>query len=197
MHLTTNEKKALLTLFKEVTQHYNANSLSKVLGISRVGTMKILKKLLREGVLQSETIGKSIIYTIKLKDDYVRKLIAFLLADEAQMHKQWKWEFEGLFKEERVVILFGSILRNYKEARDIDIAVVLKEDNKKEWDDIKSAIQKKEVVLPKKIHWIPFLEKNFIENVKKRNKAMIDIVKNSVILYGQDMYVEMINVTSL
>ena len=30
---------------------------------------------------------------------------------------------------------------------------------------------------------------HLLENLKKRNKAMIDIVKNAIILYGQDKYV--------
>lgn len=192
IRFTPNEKKALLTLFKGILHYYNANSLSKVLGISRVGTMKMLRKFLKEGVLQSETIGKSIVYKLRLHDDYVRKLIAFLLADEAQMQRRWKMEFEGLFKEGRVIIVFGSVLRNSKEARDIDLMVIVKEDNKKEWDEIKSVIRYREGVLPKRVHWLPFVEKGFISDVAKRNKAMIDIIKNSVVLYGQERYVEMI-----
>lgn len=191
IYLTFNEKKALLEIFKGISHYYNANSLSKVLGISRVGAMKMLRKLLKEGVLQSETIGKSIVYKTRLQDDYVQKLMAFILADEAQMHKRWKTEFEGLFKAGRVIILFGSVLRNYNQARDIDLLIILKRDNRVEWAEIKEAIRHKEEVLPKKVHWLPFIEENFKSDVKKKNKAMMDIVKNSVVLYGQNTYVEL------
>ena len=73
--LTQKERETLLILFKDFTTFYNANSISKILGISHVGAQKIFKRLLNENLLTDKKIGKSITYKLRLEDDYVRKLI--------------------------------------------------------------------------------------------------------------------------
>lgn len=192
--LTKTERKALLILFKEFTTFYNANSISKILGISHVGAQKIFKRLLKENLLESKKIGKSITYKPKLDDDYASKLMAFLLADEANNFKRWKEEFTGLFRKDMIIMMFGSAIKNYDKASDIDIMIVL---HKRYIKEVNKILKEKEDILPKSLHAIKLTHKDLLENLKKKNKAMIDIVKNAVIIYGQDKYVEIIkNVTS-
>ncbi len=192
--LTQKEKQALLILFKDFTNYYNANSLSKVLGISRIGAMKMLKKLLNENLLIDKQIGKSTIYKIKLNDDYVGKLIAFLLADEANNFKRWNEEFKELFKKDRIIMMYGSAIKNYVKANDIDIMLVIK---KSEYKEVAQIIKKRQKILPKKIHSIELTANDLLQNIKQRKKSVIEIVKNAVILYGQDKYVGILkNVTS-
>ena len=193
--LTEKERETLLILFKDFASYYNSNSISKVLGISHVGAQKIFKRLLKENIIKDQQIGKSIVHKLNLEDDYVRKLIAFLLAEEANSKfKRWKEEFKELFKKEGIVMLFGSTIKNYETARDIDIMVVM---DKKYYKEVKKIIDEKQGTLPKKIHSIELTEEDLIKNIKKRQESTIDIVKNAVILYGQDKYVEVIkNVSS-
>jgi len=192
--LTHNEKKIALLLFKDFKNYYNSNSISKIIGISRVGAMKILKKFLKEKIVHSEKIGKSVIYKLNLHEDYVMKLIAYLLAEEATDFNRWRDEFKKTFKGDRIIILFGSIIRNEQVAKDIDVMVILKHENEK---DVNAALKERQVFLSKKIHAIKLNQDEFLDGAKKKNKATIDIIKNSVILYGQDRYVEIIkNVAS-
>lgn len=193
--LTRKEKETLLILFKDFTTFYNANSISKVLRISHVGAQKIFKRLLKENLLISKKIGKSIIYKPKLNDDYVRKLIAFLLADEANDFKRWKEEFKALFKKDRIILMYGSAIKNYDAARDIDIIIVTK---KEEYKEVTNILKEKQEVLPKKIHSIELTADDLLKNVKKKEEAILNIIKNAIVLYGQDNYVEIMkNVTSL
>ena len=192
--ITETEGKILLAIFKGIDDYYNANSLSKIIGISRIGAMKILRKFDKMGLLERKRIGKSITYKIRLNDDYARKLIAYLLADEANMQKRWKEEFKGLFKGERIVLLFGSILGNYGAARDIDIMIVMGESEIK---DVNNALADRQTILSKKIHAIKLTSDDLHNSITKKDKAMIDIIKKSIVLYGQDKYVEVIkNVAS-
>src|SRR3989344_5934281 len=164
--LTQKEKEALLILFKDFTAFYNANSISKILSISHVGAQKIFKRLLNENLLIYKKIGKSIIYKLNLVDDYARKLMAFLLADEANKFKRWKEEFKQLFK--------------------------------KDINEVNNIIKEKEEILPKKLHVIKLTANDLLKNIKEKKEAVLDIVKNAVILYGQDKYVRVIkNVTSI
>ncbi len=220
--LTQKEKEALLILFKDFTNFYNANSISKLLDISHVGAQKIFKRLLKQNLLMDRKIGKSIVYKLKLEDDYVRKLIAFLLADEANSFKRWKeefrelskkakivilygsaiknyskgWkeEFKELFKKDRIIMIYGSVIKNYVKANDIDIMIVIR---KAEYKEVTKIIEKKQKILPKKIHSIELTANDLLQNIKQKKKSVIDMVKNAIILYGQDKYVEIIkNVAS-
>ena len=192
--LTKKEKEALIILFKDFTSFYSANSISKIMSISHVGAQKIFKRLYSSNILKFERIGRSIIYKLRLEDDYVCKLISFLLADEANKHKRWMEEFNELYKGDRTIVIFGSVLKNYEKANDIDIMII---DNKKD-EKIRKIIDEKDKILSKKIHLIQITYPNLMENIKKKNKTIIDIIKNSIILYGQERYVNLMkNVTRI
>src|SRR3989344_6203277 len=117
--LPTKERETVLRLFKEYTTVYNANSISKVLNISHVGAQKIFKRLLQKNLVISKTIGKSITYKLNFDEEYVSQLVSFLLADEANNFKRWKEEFKELFKKDRIIMLFGSAIKDYVHAKDI------------------------------------------------------------------------------
>ncbi len=193
--LTQKERETLLIVFKDFTNYYNANSISKILKISHVGAQKIFKRLLNENLIISKRIGKSIVYKLNFRNDYLTQLIVFLLADEVNNFKRWKEEFKELFKKNRIVMMFGSAIKNYTQAQDIDIMIVIENKDTKEINEI---LKKKEEILPKKLHSIKLTHQDLLENIKKKNKAMLDVVKNAIILYGQREYVEILkNVTSL
>jgi hypothetical protein len=145
--LTQKERETLLILFKDFTSYYNANSISKILKISHVGAQKIFKRLKKENLVIDKKIGKSIIYKLNLEDNYVSQLISFLLADEANNFKRWKEEFKELFKKDRIVMMYGSAIKNYAQAKDIDIMIVIEN---KEVKEVNNIFKKKEEILPKK-----------------------------------------------
>ena len=184
--LTKKEKEALLIVFKDYTTFYNANSISKVLSISHVGAQKIFKRLLRENLVVSKTIGKSIVYKLNFNEPYVGQFISFLLADEANNSKRWKEEFKELFKKNRIILLFGSPIKDYAHARDIDLMVVLEN---KDVAEVNEVLKKKEEILPKKLHVIKLDYYDLLDNLKKKDTAFVDIIKNAIILHGQDKYV--------
>ncbi|MBI4139577.1 nucleotidyltransferase domain-containing protein [Candidatus Woesearchaeota archaeon] len=194
INLTSKEREALLILFKDYSAFYNANSISKILKISHVGAQKLLKRLFESNIVIKRTIGKSIIYKINFDDTYTIQLLIFLLADEANNFKRWKEEFKELFVGNRIVALFGSAVKDYSSARDIDVLIVMDNKNIKE---VNSIIEKKGHILPKKIHVIKLTCKDLLENVKNKNEAIINIIKNAVVLCGQNKYVEVLkNVAS-
>lgn len=194
INLTPNERKTMLVLIKDYSVFYNANSISKIISISHVGAQKIFKRFLQENLVMSKVIGKSIIYKLNFNDSYVSQLVSFLLADEANNFKRWKEEFKELFEKDRIVMIFGSTIKDYASAKDIDLMIVIKD---KEIREINDVIKKKEELLPKKLHAIKLTHKDLLENIKRKDKVIINIMKNAVVLYGQDKYVEIMkNVAS-
>lgn len=86
-------------------------------------------------------------------------------------------------------MIYGSAIKNYDKARDIDIMIIMK---KEELKEITSILKEKQELLPKKIHSINLTADDFLKNIKKKEEAILNIVKDAVILYGQDNYVEII-----
>ncbi|MBI2112708.1 nucleotidyltransferase domain-containing protein [Candidatus Woesearchaeota archaeon] len=187
--ITPKERETILILFKEYTTFYNANSISKILNISHVGAQKIFKRLLQENLVISKTIGKSITYKLNFNNDYVSHLVSFLLADEANKFKRWKEEFKEFFKKDRIIMLFGSTVKDYAHAHDIDLMMVIEN---KEVKEINEILKKKEEILPKTLHAIKLNHQDLLENLKKRDKAFVDIIRNAIILYGQEKYMEIL-----
>ena len=92
-------------------------------------------------------------------------------------------------------MLFGSTVKDYAYAHDIDLMIVIEN---KEVKEVNAVLKKKEEILPKKIHAIKLTRQDLLENLKKKDKAFVDIIKNAIILYGQDAYMEILkNVASI
>lgn len=190
IELTKNEQEALLILYKDFTSFYNANSLSKKLEITQVGAMKILKRFEKSNIVISKKIGKSIFYKTNIKEEIVRKLLAFALINESQKYVRWKDEFKSLYKDGRIILFYGSASRNYTQAKDIDIMIILE---KNEVPEINKKIAEIQDSLPKKIHPIKATKEDLIKNIQEQNEAMIEIIKTATVLYGYDDYMEIIN----
>ena len=56
-NITNNEMLFVLSILKNPEVEYNANSIAKQIGISRMGALKIGKKLEKENVLISRELG--------------------------------------------------------------------------------------------------------------------------------------------
>jgi len=196
VNLTKSEGKVLLKIFKDFSKDYNANSLSKEVGLTPRGALKILKKLKANGLLKSKQLGKAVFYKATLEDHYTSKIIETLLIAEAREHaERWIDEFDDVYKTTEIVLLFGSIIKNPKKASDVDVVFVFR---KGKYNKVRDFISKKNKTLFKKIHEIPQTIGDLKDNLKEGNKAMMDAVRTGYVLHGQDVLVKVIkNVTSL
>lgn len=188
--LTKNEQEALLIMYKDIYNFYNANSLSKIINLSQVGTRKILKKLEKNKILFEKKIGNSIVYKLNIMDEFVQKLIMFALINESRKHLRWKEEFKALNESTQFILFYGSASRDYSSAKDIDILLMLKKEDFSPADKIINHIGRQ---LPKKIHDIKATKEEIIKNLKEKNKAMLEIIRTAVVLNGYENYMEILN----
>ena len=169
--LTNKESEIIRHIFKNFSKEYNANSLSKEIKITSRGALKILKKLEGNGILIGKKMGKATFYKLNLEENDSAKLIETLLISEARDKAlRWLYEFKDIYKSTEIVIIFGSAVRNYKEANDIDVLFVL---DKKNYRKINSFIEQKNKILLKPIHAIMQTINDLQTNLKKRNPAII------------------------
>ncbi|MBI2631615.1 HTH domain-containing protein [Candidatus Pacearchaeota archaeon] len=184
----------LKIMLKELYLSHTISSLAQKLKMSRVGVWKILKRLKANKfiILSPISKGKTSAHIIKLnwENILVEKKLAFLLFEDAIKQERWRFNFAELEKHVSFLLLFGSILYSPKDARDIDILVVL--NNKKEFKVIDETVLKIQRVQLKKIHCIDLTENELGQELKNKNKAYIDALSKGVIIFGQENFVKFI-----
>lgn len=193
--LTRKESEALLLLFKDLTKNYNANSISKSINITPRGALKILKNLKEKNLLISKQFGKAVFYKINSEDYYTfRTIETILLQESREKALRWLFEFKDLFKDIEIAIIFGSVLRDEKKARDIDVIFIFK---KQKYKDVMNFIEQKNKILLSPIHPVIQMPKDFKSNLIKKNSALLNALKHGYILHGYDKLISVIkNVTS-
>lgn len=192
---TQKECEVLLKLFKDFSADYNANSLSKVMKLTPRGTLKIVKSLFQQGILQKKKFGKAMFYKVNFKEDYPCKLIETLLRAEAQQHaSRWIFELKDSFKDIEIAILFGSVIRDSQKAKDVDVLLVFK---KEKYKPLKEFIEQKNRIVLKPLHPILQLPEDIKNNLKKKDPVILNALQQGYVLYGYEKLIEVVkHVTS-
>jgi len=187
--MTENEAKAINFLIRNFSQKYNINQLSRELKLSPGGIFKILKKLESQKYLLSNKAGNNIFYSINYDSDDALDTCKFVLADEKQspyIRVQIN-ELKKLKELVKIAILFGSVLTKEKEANDIDVLLVFDEKN---FSEVENKIKEINSLTNKKFHAIYQTPKDFLENIKKKDKVIISGIKTGLVLWGRDLFLE-------
>ena len=189
--ITKGEMDVILTLIKSPEIIYNANNLSKVIGITSMGTWKILKKLEQEELVKSKKIGKAIIYRINIEDSYTSKYVSLILARESQHTnpkiKRWITEIKKI-KNGEVIILFGSILSK-ENPNDIDVLLIT---DQKRFAKLQQEIKEINEINIKKIHPMYQTYEDIIKNIKKKDKPILNAIKG-IIIRGEEKFLNIYN----
>jgi len=193
--LSNKEIEILLILLKDISTDYNSNNITKKIKITPAGAFKAMKNLEKRKLIIGKRMGKAIFYKVNLKDYYTFRTIETLLIDEARIKaSRYIFEFKDLFKHTEIVIIFGSIIKNSKKANDIDLLTVFKKEN----IIINKIIKERKLISTKPIHIIKQTSKDLENNLKKKDKVILNIIKNGYVLSGYEKLLEVIkNVTSI
>lgn len=185
MEKLTKTQEIIKLLFKDFSAHYNSRSISKVIHISHAGAFKILKKLEERGIVNGQRIGNAVIYSLNKENPVVLKEIELILTIEAQNYLRWSEEFKEIKDKSKFIVLFGSIVREEKSAKDIDLLIVA---DKIEFSKIKKLIEERQKFLNKRVHPIIQTPEDFEKDLKNKNRITIEIIKTGIILYGQEEF---------
>ena len=190
LNITNNEMCFILSIFKNPEKEFNANSLAKHIDISSMGALKIAKKLEKENILVSRIFGKAKFYRINFNNDYAREYIKFLLKRESEQTlpyiKVWIREIKKI-KSADAAILFGSVLRKQKEAKDIDVLLIT---NQKKFKELKKEIKKINIINAKKLHPVYQTKRDLEKNIKKQDKPILSAIKG-IVVSGEDIMVKL------
>jgi len=191
-HITDNEMKLMLTIFKNPRIEYNSNNISKVLGISRMGCLKIAKKLERERIIILKQMGKAKFFSLDLSKDYVKNYVSFLLKREAEQStsyvRVWVNELRNKITKAKIIILFGSVLKKEKEANDIDVMFVTTQKN---FEKLKKEVESINLISYKRIHPLYQGLQDLKDNLRKNDPVILNVI-NGIIVSGAEELVELI-----
>ena len=181
----TKEQEILLELFRNPFSQESIRGMAKKINFSPAGALKVFRKLQKRDLVISQKIGSSLIYSLNKDNILVNKEVEMILTIESQNYLRWIEEFRKLEEESIFVIIFGSIIKNEKEAKDIDLLVCAEAKN---FDNIKKIIKEKDNILSKKVHLIFQTKEDFKKDFIQKNKVTIEIIKTGVILFGQENF---------
>ncbi len=191
-NITNNEMKFILTIFKNPKIKYNSNNISKVLGISRMGCLKIAKRLEKEKIITSKQLGKAKFFSLDLNKNYVKDYISFLLKREAEQStpylRVWINELRNKITNAEIIILFGSVLKKEKEANDIDVMFVTAQ---KDCEKLKKEVEKVNLINPKRIHPLYQALKDLKSNINKNDPPILNVIRG-IVIRGAETLVEVI-----
>ncbi len=187
-NVTNNEMRLVVTVLKSPEVPYNANTIAKFLGISPMGAWKIAQKLQKEDILHFEEVGSAHIFKLNFSSEYTLNYIRFILAREREIApsyvKRWITELKKI-KHADLVILFGSVLRKYGDARDIDALLVT---TNKKFKALQKEIEDINLLNDKKVHPVYQSKQDLRNNIIKRDKVVLNAIKGPIVS-GEDAFI--------
>ncbi len=194
--LSPNEMNVLLKIFKDFNSHHNANKLSKEMGLSAMGALKILKNLEKQNLIKYEMVGKAKIYKLNFSNNYAKEYVAFLLRKEAEDSKsrikRWVAELRKLEPYSSIGIVFGSVLKS-DQHNDVDLLAVLKQSEVQEFN---KKVDELNQINVKRIHPVKQTLQDLKNNLAKTDKIVLSAIREGVVLFGFDKIVEVIESVS-
>jgi DNA-binding Lrp family transcriptional regulator len=179
--MLSNKEKVILRILKDDIE-YNANSISKKVGLTPMGCLKILRQLEKENIILSKKKSNIIFYNFNFKNQYAKDFASLILRKEADYSsvfiKRWTNEIRKI-KGVNMSIIFGSVLTKGSNANDIDILFVM---DKKDFAKIKVNIEKLNLISEKKIHPVYQTKEDLLKNLKNKDSVVTNIIKGVVVM---------------
>jgi len=178
-------------LVRNFKERNSINEIGRRLDISPRGIYKILKKLENINAIKPEKIGNAIYYKVNLGDEIGIKLAEYILVQN-ELNAYAKVQAEDLEKLKDVAsscVLFGSVLKKGREARDTDVMIILE---KKDFKKVHQKLEEIRLMSPKKIHDVMQTKEDLAKNIRKNDEVVLDIIKTGEVLWGSEIIVEAI-----
>jgi len=199
----------LKTMSKDLSRWYYTRELAK---LSRVGVGTVsseFNKLAKEGLVEQKREGQEKYYKLNLTSPRTRKLCELFEIDKSEKlykeKRRFAWVLEDFTKrvsdfapEIQSIILFGSVARGEATPRsDIDILVITPNSEEERFNELMNAVDRLAAEVsgryPAKLVLIVMMTKDFEKNVKDKKRFAADVLKDGIVLFGQERYYHMLS----
>lgn len=191
--ITENGKMALKLIFTDFLTSFNSYNLRGKIGLSNAGSLKLLRNLSEKSLLTSEKMGNAIFYKVNLGNNYALKLLELIFLDYINLSsfvKGWIYDLQMFKNMTKAVLLFGSILKKGKDAKDVDVCFILKHPD--DYPEVKVKVMQLNSKSRLKIHPLYLTEKEFEKKLMEKDKPLLEIVKSCVVVHGHELFVEVL-----
>lgn len=187
--LTENEKKVLRLLMAAFDTDYSINQVARECNITPNGAYKILKKFEREGILAAKNIANIKSYRVNFNNEATDNYLELALMNDLAGRIKYRMDdLKHLRNVTKVCIIFGSYISQKKEPNDLDVLFIVEKENYKEY---KAALR--EAIIPVKIHDVVQTENDLLQNIRKKEKVIMEILRKGHVLWGQKTIVKVIH----
>ena len=173
---------------------YNINQIARLNNISVGSVFKILKELEKDNLVIKNEISNASHYKLNFDNPETKKLCELLLLGEKRNLKGYAklYADEVLkFKDAEMIILFGSVLK-WEEFNDVDVLFVTNQVKKVNNFCLEISKVKTKPVVP-----LIMRQEDLIKSLKQRKEAIINMMKEGIVLKGESVFLEVIkNVNS-
>lgn len=193
--LPANLIKIVEFLFRNIPNKFNVNQIARELKISVGSAYKILKSLEKKDVLISQRVGNGIYYVLDLDNKGAENITELVLMESRNefLAKNprpsiYAKDLKDAEKLSKTIILFGSIL-DTKDAKDVDILFIIDKGKSKAVEDF---CMKLSNLKPKRVNPLFMTMADFKANIKKQDKVIVDILRKGIILFGEDVIINIL-----
>lgn len=163
------------------------NNIARECNLAVSGSQWILNNLEEQDIIIHQDIGNLKSYNINFNDkskDFLSIAYSEKLNDKLENRRR---ELEPLEKVSKISIVFGSYLHK-KDPNDIDILFIL--DKNSDYDNFNEKLGHLRHIVPVKVHAVLQTRKDLIGNIKKKDKIIIEALRNGILLWGNKYLVE-------
>jgi predicted nucleotidyltransferase len=190
-----NTAKVIMYLLRNVDEFgYNINQIAKLNKISVGSAFKILRDLEKDKIIVKKEISNASHYKLNLDNPEAIKLCELLLLAEKRNlkgHAKVYADEVVKFKDAEMVIIFGSVLRS-KEFNDVDVLFLTNQTKKVNNFCLEISKVRTKPVVP-----LIMKKEDLIKAMKNKKEAILGIMRESVVLKGESIFMEVIkNVNS-
>jgi len=199
----------LKTMSKDPSEWYYTRELAK---LSKVGLGTVsceFSKLAKEGLVEQKTEGQEKYYKLNLANPRTRKLCELFETDKREKlykeNRRLAWILEDFIKrvsefapDVQSIILFGSAARGQATLRsDIDVLAVAPNSEEERFKKLMNSIDELADEVsgrhPTKLVPVVMMTKDFEKSIKDKKRFATDVLKDGIVLFGQEMYYHLLS----
>lgn len=166
LSLSDNEFAVLNFLARNFTERLTIRTIAQKLKFSAAGVHTILKKLEKQGIVEGEKLGTGLFYRINLESKTAYHLAAVVLVGFFDYNFKTKKIAKAIFFDKKNVLY---VIDNMADRSDYTADVELAN-----------------------VNVIVKTEEEFIESIRRREPEIMQIIKNSNVIFGEEFVIGVI-----
>lgn len=171
-------------LERDIFSGFNINQIAKLSGVDAATTHRTLKEMESRNEVVKERKGNNVFYCLNLQNSSTTKYCELAEIEKRknifQKIPTLLTKIQDISKHSECAVLFGSFARGEKKPKDIDVLLLFQK--KPNIREIKKIIQGT-TISPLYMNFLEFGDKT-----RERNPVVMDIIKDAIVLYGEDVY---------